>query len=203
MKRTIVFDQNLHEYAKRLKATHAPNVPQMLLEQLPVDADRKERLDKALMDVVVNETKSFTPDEWKQFQYNVEKYQKDFGIEFCVYEVDHQRNCSWMGNHTWGCTFGREVACAWNVDHDREYAFPKLEDLRCDTKKVFAKLQDKFKTMTVGSFGSLESAADNCVANGDYGYDSVDIQHELMTLRKYMIEAKCLCVEPVPVIGVV
>ena len=190
---------------KRLKEHNVPEVEKMLLDQLPMTAERKERLENGLMNMLLDESKRVTEKEFGQFRANIEKHVQENVIEFVVFDVGGTtkesiiRNCAWISKNTWGCSFGREVGCSWCAEP------PPMEELKCLTLEDLHRLQQKYSgqsswsDFTVGSFMSLEDAIMNVVSQDGEGPQMIEIYDEIHRLRKYMEDANCRCVQAFPV----
>ncbi len=217
--------------AKRLKEANVPKIAAVFLNHLPFDTDRQKRVEEGILEIVKNEVDTLSEVEFKQFQTDVCKTIGHRPLRLKIFEhpsgtnyangVPFLRNMVWVGQFTWGCSFGHRVLSVWNSKDDP----PTLDQLKCSTSQAFNELLDdqqkkqKFdihvttgmKELTRIIWNVIENRSDENDEDDDHEPTNSEINRAVINLimdetqrvNEYMIAHKCTCVKETPVVGVV
>lgn len=203
---------------KKLKQAKVVKPMSMFLNAFPFTLERQTRVETALFQLVMSETDTLSPTEFKQFQRDLAMVVGDRPLRV----ESFGDNLAWMGTYTWGCSFGRRVLCVWNKAHDP----PSFDQLKCTTPDAFHQLMetqkdydlhvtDGMKELETLLWNRLEEEAAERQAGPKEEIEENPwtgrgrevwiplIMEELIRVEKYMHMYNCACVQPKDVVDVV
>lgn len=174
------------EKVKHFKKDHTPQIYERLKESIPPNAELDQKITDGLTELVALACEQLPESEFKQFQTNLEQQESKLP-KFKVFE---NGNCAWIGQFTYGCSFGE-----WVFFSSEDSKSVTLDSLECKTLEQLRIKHTEYKGVEFCwsvkgmrfAFDVVSEWAEEAGAHVMSWYD------EMQLIHKYMIEAKCSC----------